>query len=173
MLNNISADNAKTALCVGKIAEMRRLRFVKDIVKQEEFLSNVHRYLAYLIAEGYDTFLFTSWGYFDYLLCKCLQSMNEELPEKQRLFIMAVFKDDEYDTDLPDTDGFFEFIINQKEEGISLSDEDRISRLLGNAGAVLYDSEDMDSYVEGFVQLAQKKNIRLINLSKLIQQRYR
>lgn len=167
MLNNISANRAKTALCVGKVSKKRRLRFIEDPLEREEFLTIVKQRLAFLISQGYDTFLFTSWSYFDYLLCQCLKDIDSELLDAtQPLFLMAVIRDNEYDEDLPDPDEFFEFIIDQDQENINLTEKERISQLLENVSALVYDNIDLAPDVVGFIQKAREMNMMVVDLTE-------
>ena len=166
MLNKLSENRTKTVLCVGRISNDRHLQFQAEAYSREEYLSKVKLILISLVLQGSDTFLFTSWGYFELYLCECLKSMNNELViGHQELFLMASIRDSDYLETLPDPNDYWRFYYDEEKEGIILSEEERISQLLENANVVLYDSADSDSYVAGFVDVAEKRGMSLVNLN--------
>jgi len=166
MLNNLSKNRAATVLCVGRLSDDRYLQFQTNTCDKEEYSSKTKLILISLVLQGYNTFLFTSWGHFELYLSEHLKSMNRELAiGNQELFLMGSIKNSDYPETLPDPSQYWRFYYDEEKEGIILSDKERVSQLLDNACAVLYDSTDSDSYLADFLSAVDARNISSVDLS--------
>ncbi len=165
----IAENKSATVLVAGKIDRERRLKFVTDPIAILEYKEQVKRHLVGLISRGYNSFLFCSWGCFDMVLVKCLEEIQAEYSQyKNRLCLMAVLRDREFDDDLPyPEDGRFIFIIYREEESIPLTEQEAVTELLDNTTVLVYDNADSDHLVAYTVRSASGMGIESIDLNKV------
>ncbi len=165
----IAENKSATVLVAGKIDRERRLKFVTNPVALIEYKERIKRRLVALVSRGYNSFLFCSWGYFDMVLVECLEEIQAEYSQyKNRLCLMAVLRDREFDDDLPyPEDGRFIFIIYREEESIPLTEQEAVTELLDNTTVLVYDNEDNDHLVAYAIRTASGMGIESIDLNKV------
>ena len=78
---------------------------------------------------------------------------------------MGVMRHRDQSVQIPAPEQLLLFVIYENEEGITLSEEDRIDALLENVNYVLYDNSEMDVVVSLCVQKAQERGIATIDVT--------
>ncbi len=103
------------------------------------------------------------------VLVECLEEIQAEYSQyKNRLCLMAVLRDREFDDDLPyPEDGRFIFIIYREEESIPLTEQEAVTELLDNTTVLVYDNEDNDHLVAYAIRTASGMGIESIDLNKV------
>jgi hypothetical protein len=160
----------RSVLCIGHISRQRlgdaTTSLVPLVKRYEERLRLLYRSLA---AEGYDTYIFTSWDRFDILAAMDLLKNKPGMIADYGLeyvYSMGIFEASRpfAPTPPPYMDYLDEVIVPQEDDD-SLTTEELFNTILSEVSVVLYDNADHDSFVRAILDKAVSLGKRIIDIN--------
>ncbi|WP_141417681.1 hypothetical protein [Alistipes onderdonkii] len=160
-------DPDKSALCIGHISQGRyeAMKSAPDVWHRYRCrFGSLFRDLA---AEGIDTYLYSSWDFFDIVSADVLQKIKSDLIANfgcRYVYSMGVFETSRPILQTPLCTDYFDEIIVPQQDDSRLTRNILFRDLLSNVSTVVYDNAEHDPFVQSVLDHARQRNKRLLEV---------
>lgn len=160
-------DSNKSVLCVGYISRDKYDAMKSSPDRWHAYRQRLRSLFRDLTREGFNTYLYPSWGLFDLVSAGVLRDTKAELLrdfDGRYVYSMGVFECSRPMLTTPPCPDYLDDILLPQCDDVRLTRNIVFRDLLSNVSTVMYDNAEGDPFIQSVLDHARQRGKRLLDI---------